>query len=367
MERVIIRFSNIQSHENTSFTLEPGLNFILANDNNVGKSTIFKVLMTIAKAPDVTPARLKTLLRIGCTKAYAAFDYSDGRVVAWIQKDDNRVPHLFFEHIDNSGETIRSLSAPKSLIDALGIVIDKEGNLVNFNDADSVQLISKRSAEADSILTSVILDATVEQVKGNLYRFNKDLESEVKIMTVKKEDAEEALTRLTYNVMVDDYFDNLPLLQAMCALCDDMPVVDGISTEHNLEETEKLQSCRNLLSDLSSCLPDITSYDTILSESVQVYADILREDLHDKVIGFLRLEDLKGYMEDLRVFRDIIGVISKASKCAWMVVDQRIAIERGTSAMLTIREDISRQSMTVDCPVKGKVLFSDEKCIPYSN
>lgn len=53
VETVEIIFHNIQSHEHTEFCLKPGMNFILADDNNVGKSTIFKVLTRIAKAPTI--------------------------------------------------------------------------------------------------------------------------------------------------------------------------------------------------------------------------------------------------------------------------------------------------------------------------
>lgn len=368
MEKVVIRLSNIQSHENTSFVLEPGLNFILANDNNVGKSAIFKILMAVAKAPNNTTARLKSLLRMGCNRAYAAFDYSDGRVIAWIQRDSGKAPNMFFEHTDESGVTVRGIAAPQSLLSALGIALDKDGNVINFNDADSVQLISKTSTEADNILTSVILDATVEQMKANLYRFNRDLDSEIKLMRVKKEDAEDSLKRLSYNPMVGDFFENLNNLQAMCALCDDIPDVSEFDSGRTFDNYSELKTFREVLIGLGENLPVVQVKDAVnLDNSMQVYCELLGE-LSKVLLGdFVSLLGLEEIKCTLPIYRSVLNLIGRASRDAWVVADQQIAIDRGDKTMQDLRRQIESQSVVVQCPVKGKVFFTDETCIPVGD
>lgn len=367
MDKVHVRFSNIQSHENTSFVLMPGLNFILANDNNVGKSTIFKVFTAIAKAPNVSADKLRALMRTGCVQAYAAFDYDGQRTVAWFQKDDRRAPYLFFEHIDKDGEATRSLAAPLDLIRALDISIDESGDIINFNDADSIQLISKKSAEADSILTSVILDVDVEQMKANLIRFSKELDGDIKMTSIKKKDSEDALERLHFNPVVDTFFKELPVLQVLCKLADIAPKFDQRGEVVDDNVMTQLSSMMRLAQEIDSVGFDKFYSHSVVDECVAALhrvVSIIREvDL--QVLGLCEIEESER--QQLDALQRVMQVLGQATLHAWRCHDLGIEQVRAQNESERLRDLLRAIANIVTCPVKGDVIYSDEGCLPFSD
>ena len=165
METVRFEFKNIQSHAFTQFTLGPGLNFILADDNNVGKSTIFKTLTLVSKMPNVSNEDLTELLRVGESSGYASFVFRDVRVTFWMFRQSSGSISSFFELAHGDEVPVRSLSCPKDLLEALDIVVGDDGQPINFNDADSVQLVVQDTSKNDEVLAKVLIDLRVEEIK----------------------------------------------------------------------------------------------------------------------------------------------------------------------------------------------------------
>lgn len=370
MEKVKLMFSNIQSHENTTFYLQPGFNFILAEDNNVGKSTIFKVLTTIARAPNVSSGRIRALMRVGCDTSYAAFDYSDGRVVAWFKKEQGKAPHLFFEHIYADGDVVHALQCPASLLQALGIAVSDDGEIMNFNDADSVQLISETSVEADKILTHVILDPHVELMKSNMLAFYRQLEADNKAVGIRLEDAQALVRDLDYNPLVDEFFKQQDELAAMCRACDILEPVGEISEllrgsggdkDSWIEEGRAYARFVELFQDTDFTAFEQASCDLVEIEAITTFLELfsaidfkLFEQNEERVVNLPRMRLAKSGL--LKV-NEAVEAIARFNVCT----DELIKTRR---ERIKLRNELGRLTVEVECPVKGQVFYSDEGCLP---
>jgi len=374
VEAVTVQLSNIQSHENTKFTLKPGLNFILAEDNNVGKSTIFKVLTAVAKAPRVSVPKLRALMRVGCLSAYAAFAYSDGQVVAWLKRENEKAtPKMFFEHTFDDGSVMRGMSCPTSLLDALGIVLDEDGEVINFNDADSVQLISKVSTEADKVLTHVILDARVELIKDNMVKFYRELESDERIVGARLEEAQAQVKKLDYNPLVDEFFNQEDELYALCRACDTLECIGHFEflgrpgIDEAAQFVDEYRPIVQLISDLSEVDFDLLGKDLSIGDDLIMCASILRKfaDIDwDMLAGnaFTRanLENMRKMRSCILKLRDAVEAINRLEKL------QRECAKK-EQELASLKRELEKLMPTVECPVKGKVLYSDEGCVPCSD
>ncbi len=371
METVTIQLSNIQSHENTKFTLKPGLNFILAEDNNVGKSTIFKVLTAVAKAPKVSIPKLKALMRVGCLSAYAAFTYSDGQVIAWFKREsEDATPKMFFEHTFDDGSITRGMACPTSLLDALGIVLDEENEVINFNDADSVQLISKVSTEADKVLTHVILDAHVELIKDNLGRFYRELESDERVIGARLEEAQAQVKKLDYNPLVDEFFNQEDELYALCRACDILEPIGHLEflgkseVEEAAQFIEESRPIVQFIKDLSEVDFELLERGVVVEDDLMMCASILRkfEGIDwDALVGnaFTRAN-----LVNMRKMRSCVLKFRDAAEAATRLLrlQQECAVKEKELARLKV--ELEQLMPVADCPVKGRVFYSDEGCVP---
>lgn len=364
MKEVEIIFANLQSHEHTQFTLRPGLNFILAEDNNVGKSTIFKVLSTVAKAPTNSGASIDRLIRTGTAQGYAAFKYDGQRVVAWFKRGTTPgSAKLFFEHVGTDGSTTRHLSCPASLLDALGIVVGENEDVINFNDADSVQLIAKNTADSDAIITHVMLDQTVEHIKENMYRFSKDLVADDKLVSARIETAEEMLSELHYNPVVDEFNETVGELEATCKLLDGglCPVEDS----RDYGDVGVLHGLLNFLLGLedfaeSASPAEFSSLDYALLHFCNAFAEIDLDKVDRPVVT----------RSDIRE----ADVLVRMCSALYPVVCGMREVEKDCSAISynerekeKLKAELERQSKDIVCPVKGRVYYSSEECIPRSD
>lgn len=364
MTEVSVLLCNIQSHELTNFTLRPGMNFILAADNNVGKSTIFKVLTAVAKAPNINSSKVDALIRTDAGRAYAAFAYNDGeRVVAWLERGATPgSAKMFFEHTDQSGITTRALKAPSSLLNALGIVVTDKGVVVNFNDADSVQLVSQVSSESDAVFTYVLLDEKVERVKQNIGLFARTLQTDEATTIAKYNTARDLMQGMQYHPEVDDFFDNLPLIEALATACDNCSSVLQIpKLRFNSQQEQELDTLMEVLSILSKVKeyspkcepsPELAPMVKVLGVLSGLNFDKLRKP-------FVTLDE-EAYTDS---FMRVLEKVYRAYKSADKIRDLNNKIAKSEAELKQIECEIKSQAQEVICPVKGKVWFTDEKCI----
>lgn len=388
MEVVNIEFVNLQSHEYTRFKLQPGLNFILANDNNVGKSTIFKVLTAIARAPRNSNSKLDSLMRLRTNTAHARFDYGNTVVYARFIRDGVTAPRLFFETVDTQDNTcVNSLTCPKSLLVALGIVVSGDGDIINFNDADSVQLISHTSVEADKILTHIMLDPDVELIKQNVIRFNSEITGDGKTIGVRLDSAESNLRSLSYNPLVEEFQRERDSLAYLCRIADsynelavtaDLGKAGPIDSE-TLSELSVLVSyiacfpeeeSRSLVSAVKTSGTDNAGdWNKVANEVLSIYEVLRRATSLD--LDYLQTDivDTKRYADTdrMRLFKRVLLRFSDIAVAVQRVqVDtEKYQAARNKSAVLI--KEIEATSQRVECPILGEVYFTGKECLPAGN
>lgn len=366
MKEVAIIFANLQSHELTRFSLKPGINFILAEDNNVGKSTIFKVLQAVARAPASNGVKIDRLIRTGTDKAYAAFSFDNEKVVAWFLRGNTPgASKVFFEHVDSSGGTSRYVTCPACLLDALGIVLGPNDDVVNFNDADSVQLISRNTVEADAIISRVMQDDRIEHVKQNMYRFSKDLVVDDKDLTARCDTSERLLTTMTYIDSVDEFNERQSVLESLCRVCD---AVADISFEHPAVPAENVLHIVGLLTSLCTGLQE---YVQVSSRAIHDLPETIRAT--GDVIGCLRSVDWMKLQPPVTTSADLdrMGQLYRVARQLSIVhgcCDTMQSISRSLQTkereLMELSDTLASMSRDVVCPIKGRVYYTDEKCIP---
>lgn len=375
MKHVDIEFVNIQSHEHTRFCLEPGLNFILAEDNNVGKSTIFKVLMCAMQWPKVDSVTPNELVRGGCSSAHATFTVEGTAYTFWLFREGTQV-RAFFETRYSDGAISRSNEAPAELRDAFDIVLGDDGQVLNFNDADSVQLIVQDTAKNDEVLARVLVDANVETVKENAMKLASQIQQDYKLLQARHESAVYAVSTMHYCDAVDTFKSDYPLMNSASRVLDTIEVpclsLRAIPNPPVMKSVEQIQSALALYRELReiSCLESkksVTLKEEEITEcgtAVKVLG-ILERLVHsvpDRQVGGMSLE-LDKVSRALSVLTRLTEVLAKMANAA-------NAAARSVTNDKEIKEleaELAASSVKVICPVKGEVLFTDEKCIPVGN
>ena len=372
MKKVDFTFKNIQSHKLTSFSLEPGLNFILSPKNNVGKSTIFKAISVMARMPSVSKQDLAELLRTNENSGYIVCSFDDIKIVFWIVKDNDRYNAFFEERIGDS--SVRSLNCPKSLIEALDLYIGTDGELVNFNNADSVQLVVEDSNKTDELLAKILIDDTVELVKQNLVVLDRNVLSDNKVISARYEDCNSTLKSLEYVSVVEDFKSEERLLTSACKVMDILDVIDfeakkGLSYKSgdlNLIDSglKVLQCTDTLLSfiDVSKVEIDLNDMDLVLRGSkVYNYIKGLNVDLLSR----------KPVLNDMVIYNiaKAIKVYNSLSKCCYIMANiemLRKKIQTSNKDIEHLVQDLNNNCEIVKCPVKGDVYYGST-CISVSD
>lgn len=376
MKQVDIEFVNIQSHEHTKFQLRPGLNFILADDNNVGKSTIFKVITCAMQLPNVPSADLAELVRGGTRNAMAAFTVEDTTYIFWIFCEPGRAAHAFFEIKTPDGTTTRSMSAPAELRSALDIVTSPDGHMVNFIDADSVQLVVQDTPKNDEVLSQVLIDLRVDNIKANIVRLNQQIQQDYRMVKSKYDDTTHLLSTLHYVDTVDAFKDENVTLSAACRVADaieelcsvltDLPLIpeqlNVSALKRALQVYEGLSSLEaerspildaispDLFVHFNACLEMLTRLECARDSLSTPAPKIKAKQLANAKIGLAVLDRLQKAWGSLRFADSALQEI------------QTLAKERES-----VLSELQSKTQRVTCPIRGEVFYSDEKCVPCSD
>ena len=404
MDKVLVHLRNLQSHEDTAFTLEPGLNFILAHENNAGKSAIFRVLTAIAKAPKNSPGNLERLIRLGHREATASFSWEGQRVIAYIQRDVAASTKMFFEHIFDDGETIRSTQCPEALCKALGFMFDGEGNLINFNDADSVQLVAKCSVEADSIIAHVMLDSRVETIKENMRVLSRELQQDSRFLLKEKAHHEQMLQGTEYNLVADDFLESEEFLVAASRIADSqLQEIRNMPDSTDINSFSRLGKFIDILTDLDPSLQkleckaaelpvspevidtsmrlisDMASADVrILSRPLPsgVGLDVIRRscaiaetlsDISETLPALEKRLPSEDQLAEIKSGQNIANTLASLGPLLYRLSKSSDEIKDMALVRQQIYNTMQAQGQDVMCPVKGRVLYTDEKCLSYFN
>lgn len=366
MKSIQLELYNIQSHEHTVFTLEPGLNFILADDNNVGKSTIFKALSLLFKMPRVSNRDLDEMLRAYTDKGYIACRWEDNLVILWIYRDGNRI-NAFFEVRDNSGSS-RVNVCPSNLREAFDIILGDDGVPLNFNNADSVQLVVQDSIENDKVLSKALIDFRVEAIKDNADNLLKTVSSDLSRVENKYKDSAQLLSSMSFNESSDIFHQEETLLEAMCRVSDTLPALSEISLESMKSE------------EMSTVLTAIKVYNIIGSLKEEQSTVPAVPDLQAMQTAIKYYEILSNLRDEEQVPLLSTGVCSNMFR-AYEIVQQLEDISNRCNNLSRFEKNIAEmkeeqlrlldklKSITRDviCPIKGRVFYSDEECVPRDN
>lgn len=378
MQSVEIEFSNIQSHEHTIFTLTPGLNFILADDNNVGKSTIFKVLSFVSRMPNVNLLEANELLRVNSNRGYASFKYEDSHVVLWLIRDGGDRVRSFFEIYDGN-TTMRELSCPAELLSALGIVVGTDGLPINIIDGDSVQLVVDDTVRNDQVFSQILIDKRVENIKDNALNLQRQVYQDLGIAMAQLQQAQNVLSSLTYNPTCDAFFGELKKITAACTILDSFELADisfpKLHSSMSQELESKLRAVSTTLHHLASMAEEIRPGSKSAERDIMVDTYLL--SITTKVLRQLieiSQSTMKGVStpppavaKRLASASRVISLLNFAIKQEKLTVSSvnRIEIYEMEYNRLTSR--LNSECTTVECPVKGKVYYTDEKCLPFIN
>lgn len=375
MKHVDIEFINIQSHEHTKFHLGPGLNFILAEDNNVGKSTIFKVLMCAMRLPQIDAVDPNELIRGGCSMAKAIFSFDNVTHTLWMFREPRGTARTFFETVDADGTTTRSLSAPADLVDAFDIVKSEDGKVINFNDADSVQLVVEDTPKNDEVLSKVLIEMRVETIKENAIRLSREIAQDYKVVFGKNDMAKRSLEQMHYCSAVPTFKEEYDILRAGCSVLDlieapaqellKLPPAPDVATLNQVETA--LYTVERLVR-----VPVITA------PTKQVDMNALDETFRslDVLVALSKVQDSvcapipAKALTNLTTTEHAVSVLQSVSNA---LAAMSRAFNSGARAdsihreIQEIKKDIAEACPRVQCPIKGEVFYTDEKCIPVDD
>ena len=361
----------------TSFSLQPGLNFILADDNNVGKSTIFKILTFAARMPNVSNEDALEILRVQEDRGYASFKFDDDHVILWLFRESANKVRFFFEQKDILGNSTRSLACPQKLLDALDIVRGDDGIPINFNDADSVQLVVQDTAKNDEVLSRVLVDLRVEDVRKNLQQLSKQIVQDYRYIKSKHDDTTHTLSSLHYNDAVDNFKDEedtlncavriMDTLDAGCNFtCDEAEVIVPEA------EIEALTIASGILDKLEGInivqleqgrRIDIKGIPSI-ERAMQLY------DLLDSIdcpvlskLDSIPPQALSNAALAVKVLNNLVAASISLDKVYTLSKqDEQLSRE-----LTSLKQELDSTYYKIQCPVKGDVYFSDEGCIPCND
>ena len=376
MKKVEVSLSNSQSHQQTMFSLEPGLNFILADDNNVGKSTIFKLLSFMTRVPNVQNSESLEILRVGEVQGYASFKFDEEHIILWLFRDEGDRIRVFFESRDGFGGATRSVSCPKKLLEALDIIACENDAPLNFNDADSVQLVVQDTNKNDEVLARVLIDLKVEGIRVNLRQLSKQVVQDYRFYNSKLEDTKHTLSSLHYNDSVDSFKDEEEQLnyagQVVDALTSTLPSLPLLEagvlgiTDNSLMSNALL--VLNALTELAqvSSVPELPFTSEEL-ESRQKELSILRSLAGIDTSGLGKAKVIADSIFDN--MQEAIATLDQLMRCAKMLEKFHQLLKQIVylhEQQEKIEAELTQLCQVVQCPMKGKVYYSDEKCIPYS-
>ena len=374
MKEVSIQFSNIQSHEDTRFVLKPGLNCILGEGNNIGKSAIFNLLMDMANNYK-SPGWIARLIRNGTNRAFAAFDFdTDGqreRVVVWLQLTKPGAATMFFEQSFDGGEPVRLTDCPQSLLDALGIAVTPDSGIINFNSADSTQLLSKASSESDAVISHVMMDERTERLKEQAADLSRTVVSDYRDLYSKVEAMHGILSSMSYNQVVDEFYAREEWLSSAVAVADAVPKEDMdvlAKTSATAEkDSEAIESLFNVLFALEpACdMPECKGEDYLrVAGSAKAILEVVTpEDLKELRRPIPKEHDLNNILRIYKVAKKLREILDLVRE----FVEAGSAIASLEEDMTKITEELRVNTERVMCPVKGEVLFSSEYCIPVGD
>lgn len=393
-----ITLHNIQSHAHTEFEFHSGGNFILANDNNVGKTTI---MSTIAMVPVLhrssNESRLE-LLRVKESNGYAQFVFDNNCVRMIISRRGESSTCGYFEQVDLDengkpiSDTIRTDKAPDSLIAKLDLKLDANTDTpLNIVEADAVKIIIEQTEQGDQLLSQILLDPKVEQVKANLIQFYSRINTDKKYLAMQYTERQRYVSSIPFNPFVDTFKYDYPVIEAAAMLADrgTSPLMKSELLDA-LPITEEQLLLLGVAGDLAVAFSDLPNEDEIsitsdVLESICSSGELLlvTAELEDtNVIGVPDTLDAAADLvsalatlpaertltletESISDTNNIVQLLFRVKLSCEKVRDETLMIDKLEMDIHRILEEIYSSGALVDCPMRGKVIYG-ETCVPVN-
>ena len=363
MQEVKICLQNFQSHRSTIFTLTPGLQVIWAKGNNVGKSSIFRALECLVRVQRYKGQKIKSLIRWGTDVAKIICEYNGMTTELRLFRRNTTAGYLFVHTED--GFRTEMESAPKCLLDALDILYDQDvDHVLNVLEADKVQLIVDETTITDSIMSTIFFDSTVDTVKENSNRLMGILNEDYNFYCYKKTLAEENIGHKEYNTNVDSFRDEKDFLFRLATA---LEIVPNYSFLDNKSDTD--------LTNLQSIHTSLVALENILALLKKVHEGKVCIDIAmfhkylDICVCLQRVLDNANGLEKADIPQKLPDVLrNMVMLCSTLSRLDSLREEESnlTEELSHIQEKLDKAGRIVICPVKGRVVYSNEKCLPYS-
>lgn len=381
---VKFHFHNIQTHANTEFEFKQGINLIVSDDNNVGKSAIFNTITMMARMPLTTNGELGCLLRNYTNQGYASVSYSINdipeTVTLRLYRDSTQV-RGFIEHSKN-GEVTRLNQPPNSFYTALGIKLSKSGDVINIISADSVQLFVDNTTAADEIIADILIDENVERIKQNISRLLSTTTNDLKQLNVALTLHEQTCKSTEYILAVDDFFEEydnlLDIIDStsnidMDYLSELQPPTKSIPNTYFADRDQMIASlnCINILNDAITSIDNLPLQRQIPHQDLRVLtscAEVMT--LLETPTQSLNLlskkppnqSSVSNMIATVKLLSILNGVMFSLNK----ITNSEYTLQHNLKEIDKIHQTLSANYSIVACPVKGEVYYGDE-CIPVNN
>jgi hypothetical protein len=389
-----VRLVNCQSIKDITFNFATDRLNVIAANNSVGKSVLFKMLKITADPKQLpTIEERSQLIRHGAESAIFVAAFSDGAIGLTVVYP-NRVIYRYAQLPELGFDTFAE--PPEIYLKQLGLLIDERTKYVaTIIDTDQDMLFINSDQRGNDALLQLIAEnpiiaqekekfknlevtssklllnsnAALIDCQQNLKNFEYVDESKVQDQI----DRAEACSMILHDLIkinsevitVGEYLKDFPNYDEYLQVVDLAIYLQSIQSSLN-----SIAVCNNKILDILNILLTLVELKQNI-ESICVITD------QEKLDCFLLLIKLFGNLEfclkkvvnmDI-VSEDITDILKSLSSLSYnerSLTQSLNALDQANLKIDSIMDEIKRSGRELDCPIHGKVVYNGEQCIPYN-
>lgn len=367
---VAMRLKNCQSWEDSTIEFSTKKPNILIADNNTGKSVIMKMLKITANPKVYSASERKELIRYGEDSAMLVCAFDDGAVSMTIVYPE-RVIYRFRQNEEQSFATYSE--PPQIMLDHLGLITNKNIDFIaNIIDMDQdLFLVNTKSSGNVAMLKLLAEEPILGEVLQKIEELSPRIKDEIRLTTLHSSDLESSLSRCKY-IDIDlleativkaeitlTLYDRLIELYSQSDVLSTI-VFDNTDYDNQLLKLDCLLECKHILDAVDSLMYDSADY-TGYFELARIMACSC--EISDKFAC------LNYDSTDYSTISNYVSLQGSILQCYKELQDYEMymqQLEEQETEIKEIRKEISQSGKVIQCPIKGDVLFIDEKCVPYN-
>lgn len=367
MKCVKITFIDFQSYKDTKFSLYPGLNVIWSKGNNVGKSSIIRALEAITRIHKYSGQQIKDLIRWGQPVAYIVCEYDNCRTELKLFLRNSTASYSFSHYEDD--DFIEMDRAPKVLLDALSIFYDEEIDyILNIIEADKVQVIVDETSLTEGIMSSILFDAKLEEIKENADALCRKINDDYSFYSYNLNLNKKNLEGKSYNTIVDTFNSEKNILYLLSDIIDTFPNYSQLKNFVNLD----LQQPNIILNNIVLLDYIYKKIQLLENPSVSINTELLNILLvlykNIKILYVFYSSKIAKETFNLHILSLSLQYLTYINKLLNLIVsytNTTVSLDSISNLIKEKRNKLLQLGDIINCPIKGKVVYSDEKCIPY--